>query len=259
MPRLALLLVSALVWLLWALLVVAWTPLVTLAWATTAWWDRRRVIAGRAFRLCARAAVAVNPFWSVRVEGRLPADRSRPYVVVCNHESMADVVLVGCLPWEMKWLSKRAILRIPFMGLMMWMVGDVGVRRRDPESRRRASDRLRRWIERGVSVILFPEGTRAPAEELLPFHQGAFRLALETGAPVLPLAVSGTRQALARGSLAFGRARAVVRILEPVPARGSPESEEDVQRLTARVRALIDEARRRPPAPGRGGRGRGPG
>ncbi|MDP2529293.1 MAG: lysophospholipid acyltransferase family protein [Candidatus Palauibacterales bacterium] len=246
MRRLASLIVSALVWTLWALLVVAWTPMVTVVWACTAPWDRRRLAAGRLFRLCARAAIRVNPFWSVRFEGRLPRDRSVPYVVVCNHESMADVVLVGCLPWEMKWLSKRAILRTPFLGLMMRLVGDVAVRRRDAKSRKRAYERLREWLWRGVPVIIFPEGTRAPTPELLPFHEGAFRLALETGSPILPLALTGTRRALAKGSIVFGRARAVIRILEPVEADGDAGDPEDVARLTARVREAIDRARRRP-------------
>jgi 1-acyl-sn-glycerol-3-phosphate acyltransferase len=248
MSRLASLLVSAPVWIAWALLVMLWTPLVAAAWLCTAWWDRRRLVAGRVFRTCAPAAITLNPFWSVRFEGSLPSGRSRPYVVVCNHESLADVVIVGCLPWEMKWLSKLAILRIPFLGLMMRMVGDVAVRRHDPESRRRAYEKLRSWLERGVPVIIFPEGTRALTEELLPFHEGAFRLALETGVPILPLALSGTRQAIHKGSLQFGRARAVIRILEPVSPEGSPEDPEDVARLTARVRELIDRARRLPPS-----------
>ncbi len=119
------------------------------------------------------------------------------------------------------------------------------------DSRRRAYERLREWLRRGVPVIVFPEGTRAPTPELLPFHEGAFRLALETGVPILPLALRGTRRALAKGSLVFGRARAVIRILEPVEAVGDPEDPEDVARLTAHVRELIDEARRRPVEPGR--------
>lgn len=240
-------LVSVLVWATWGLLVIAWTPAVTLVWALTAWWDRDRRIAGRLFRRCARAAVRVNPLWSVRFEGRIPTDRPGPYVVVCNHESLADPVLVGCLPWEMKWLSKRSIARIPFLGWMMWLVGDVPVRRRDPESRSLAYARLRGWLERGMPIIVFPEGTRAPTTELLPFHDGAFRLALETGTPVLPLALSGTREALAKGSLRFGRARAVVRILEPVDVSGDPEDPADVERLRERVRDLIDRSRKRPP------------
>lgn len=235
-------LASALVWGLWTALVVLWTPLVAAVTLVTVWWDPRRRIAGRVFRYCAVVAIHVHPLWSVRIEGRLPPSESGPYVVVSNHESLADVVIVGCLPREMKWLSKRDVLLIPFLGLMMLLVGDVPVRRGDAESRSRAYDRLRRWLVRGMSVLIFPEGTRSPTRDLLPFRNGAFRLAVETRTPVLPIALSGTRDAIRKGSLLFRPATAVVRILEPVPVGGlGPDA---VESLRDEVRDRIDAARK---------------
>lgn len=231
--------VSALVWLAWGLLVICWTPIVFLVWLATAWWDERRWYAGRTFRVCAALALRLNPLWTLDVVGRLPEDRRGPYVVVCNHVSLADVVIVGSLPWETKWVSKIAVFRIPLLGLMMRMAGDIPVRRRDVESRARAYDRLKAWIERGASVNIFPEGTRSKTGELLPFRNGAFRLALETGTPVLPLAVQGTRAAIEKGSLVFGQARARLAILEPIPVEGT----DDVAALRDDVRERIRRAR----------------
>lgn len=229
------------VWFAWGMIVLVWTPAVVLLWLLTAWWDRPRWYVSRFFRLCARAAVAVNPLWSVHFRGTLPPERGRAHVVVSNHVSLADVALIGSIPWEMKWISKSANFWIPFLGLMMWLAGDVYVKRDDRESRSRAYDRLKTWIERGSSVIVFPEGTRSRTGEMLPFRNGPFRLAIETRAPVLPMAVHGTRRAIEKGSLFFGRASAQVAVLDPIPVEDL--GMDDVEELRDEVRRRIQRAR----------------
>lgn len=232
---------SFLVWIVWQLLVILWTPVVALALVFTGWWDRPRWITGRVFRFGARILVALNPFWKVRVEGQVPSRDAHPFVAIANHESLADVVLIGCLPWDMKWLSKASNFRVPFLGQMMRMAGDIEVRRSDAESRATSMLDMKKWLERGASVMIFPEGTRSPTSEMLPFRNGAFRLAIETGRPIQPLAVSGTRFAISKGSMRFGRANVVVRVLAPVPTVGLGQA--DVVSLRNRVRGLIEEAR----------------
>ncbi len=232
---------SFIVWVGWELLLIVWTPVVALVLAATGWWDRPRWITGRAFRLGARILVALNPYWSVRMEGYRPARGAHPFVAVSNHESLADVVLIGTLPWDMKWLSKASVFRVPFLGLMMRMSGDVSVRRDEPASRAVSYGALKTWLDRGASVMVFPEGTRSPTTEMLPFKNGAFRLAIETGRPIQPMAVTGTRNAIQKGSMRFGRADVVVRVLEPVSTAGM--GPDDVAALRERVRHLIDSAR----------------
>jgi 1-acyl-sn-glycerol-3-phosphate acyltransferase len=235
---------SACVWVLWTVIVVAWCLVVTVVFVLTAWWDRRRWYTGRVFRLGSKLLVAVNPWWSVEIVGTPPPRDTEPFVAVCNHESLADILLVGTLPFDMKWLSKSQIARIPVLGWMMWMAGDIVVNRGDSKSRGRSYEEMVRWIERGASVMIYPEGTRTRTGELLPFRNGAFRLALETGRPIQPLSVSGARQAIRADSALFGRARVTVRILEQVSTEGMSDS--DLNQLRDSVRDLI--ARSRGPA-----------
>jgi 1-acyl-sn-glycerol-3-phosphate acyltransferase len=89
--------------------------------------------------------------------------------------------------------------------------------------------------------MIMPEGTRSPDDHLLPFHDGAFRVAIESGVPILPMAVAGTRHAMAKNSLRFNRARAVVRVLDPVETAGLTQA--DVPTLRDRVREMITRAR----------------
>ena len=232
---------SFLVWVAWQLLVIVWTPVVGIALLLTGWWDRPRWIAGRVVRFGARLLVALNPFWSVRTVGHVPDRGSHPFVAVANHESLADIVLIGSLPWDMKWLSKASIFRVPLLGQMMRMAGDIGVERGSARSRGASYGALLSWINRGASIMIFPEGTRSRTTEMLPFRNGAFRLAIETGAPILPLAVHGTRTAIRKGSMQFGNARVVVRILDPVPTAGL--GLDDLDELRSAVRRDIEDAR----------------
>ena len=234
-------LVSLWVWASSALVVLIWTPLMALVYLFTAPRDPGRYVVGRWFRRAAVTIVKLNPLWRFRTVGVEIADPRRPYVAVANHESFADIFLISHLPWEMKWLSKDAIFRIPLMGWMMRMAGDVAVARGDMRSRLQALDECRDRLMKHVSVMIMPEGTRSANGELGPFRDGAFRLAVETGCPILPIAVAGTRNAIAKGSWVMNRARAVARVLPPVDTMVL--TLDDVTALRERVRAMIAEAR----------------
>ncbi len=235
-------LINAWVWTVTVLLVIVGFVYVSLVWLATAAFDPGRYAAGRAFRQIAMWQVWVNPYWHFRTGGYRPADPRNPYVAVSNHESYADIFLISHLPWEMKWLSKDTIFRIPVMGWMMRMALDVPVRRGDATSGRDALDLCRDRLTKRVSVMIFPEGTRSRGGDLLPFKDGAFRLAIEAGVPILPIAVAGTRPAMAKGSFQFRPSTAECRVLDPIPTEGMTAA--DVPALRDRVRQVIDDARR---------------
>ena len=215
---------------------------VALVWLVTAPFDRGRYHAGRAFRQLAMVCSKLNPLWHFETDGQPPADPRHPYVAVSNHESYADIFLISHFPWEMKWLSKDTIFRIPVMGWMMRMAKDIPIKRGKRESVVSAMQGCRDRLGRRVSVMIFPEGTRSMTDELLPFKDGAFKLAIEAGVPILPIAVAGTRDCMAKHSFAFRRARAKARVLPPIPTAGM--TSQDVAALRDRTRALIDAERR---------------
>lgn len=236
-------LISAWIWVTTAVVALIFLPILAVVFVFTAPFDPGRYKVGRWFRRTAVSAVKLNPLWDFRTSGVRIEDPRHPYVAVSNHESMADIFLISHLPWEMKWLSKEAVFRIPVMGWMMRMAGDVPIRRTNRSSRFEAIEQCRDRLNRRVSVMIFPEGTRSKTGELLPFKDGAFRLAIEEQLPILPMAVAGTRKAVRKGSLAIGKARAEVRVLEPIPTTGLTLA--DVPALRERVRAQIQEERDR--------------
>lgn len=203
--------------------------------------DATRRRTGRWFRDIGVACTRLCPLWDLGVYGELPADPPKRTVVVCNHCSQADPFLISYLPWEMKWLSKASIMKTPIVGWLMHLAGDIPVVRGDRDSASEAMRRCREYLEHDMPVMIFPEGTRSTSDELLPFKDGAFRLAIETRADVLPLALSGTRTALKKHDWRLGRCKALVTVGEPISTREM--TLDDVPRLKEEARAQITALR----------------
>ena len=199
--------------------------------------DPARYTTGRVFRWFGSQITRVNPAWDVRITGDAPLDPRRPYVVVSNHQSNADIPLVSRLPWEMKWVAKKELFDVPLLGWEMKIAGDIAVDRRDAESRGRVLARARRYLAQRCSVMFFAEGTRSRDGRVKAFQDGAFRLAIEAGVPVLPLAIDGTMNALPKHGWVFSRATCRVHVFAPVETAGLGLG--DVAALRERVRETI--------------------
>jgi len=234
---------SALLWASCVIVVILWTPLILFYRLFTFPWDRDRYRVGRLFHDSAAFVARINPFWKFRILDDVHPDDRRPYVFVANHSSFTDVFLLASLPWEMKFLSKKAIFRIPLLGWQMTIAGDVPIVRGDRENVQAAMRQLRDRLDHRLSVIFFPEGTRSPDGSLGEFREGAYRLAIEAGVAVLPLAIYGASSSLPKHSLVFQPTTATVVVLPPEPTEGLTAA--DAPRLAARVRDRIAEAIRK--------------
>ena len=228
-------------WVVLAVLVAVFTPIVALIRLVTMPFDKGAYAAGYVFRKLTPIHSALTPQWNFSTSGTLPDDMRRPYVAVANHESFVDILLISHLPTEFKWLSKAEIMKIPVLGWMMRLARDIPLERGDTTSGRAALDQARERLATNVSVMIFPEGTRSKTGEMRKFRAGAFKLAIEGQHPILPIAVHGTRDCLRKDDWRLGRARAEVRVLEPISTVGL--TDDDLPELRSRVRAAIEAGR----------------
>lgn len=227
-------------WFVLVVVIVVWTPLVAFVRLVTAPFDPAAYHAGLLFRRLTVVHERLNPLWKFEVSGELPADPRHPYVVVSNHESFVDILLISHLPFEMKWMSKSDFFRYPFVGWMMRLARDIRLERHDKKSGIRALQECRNRLDQRVSVMIFPEGTRSASGELAEFKDGAFRLAIDAGVPILPLAVVGARDALIKHDWRFGVSHAEVRVLAPIPTDGLTKN--DVATIRDQARSAIAAA-----------------
>ena len=237
--------VSVWAWLALGISVIVTLPRVTVLWLLTRRSDPGRYRTGFAFRQLAVIHQKLNPLWKFSVTGTIPSDPRRPYMVVANHESFVDILLIAHLPFEMKWLSKSEFFRYPLIGWMMRMAGDIRLDRGDRKSKVRVLHEMQDRLSKQVSVMVFPEGTRSQSGELGDFYYGAFRVAIQAGVPILPLAVIGTRDALIKRDWRFGSSHAEVRVLDPIPTEGLTRADTAALRDRARaaIAAALDEMR----------------
>jgi 1-acyl-sn-glycerol-3-phosphate acyltransferase len=219
------------------MLILAWLPLLGIIRLL----DRTpaRLRTGRWFRRLGMAIVKVNPAWTVHVSGEHNAESGRPYLVLSNHFSLADIPLISLLPWEMKWIAKAELFRLPFIGWMMRMAGDIPVDRR---SRRGAQALLqaKSYLQQRCPVMVFPEGTRSVDGRVYPFTDGVFQLAIKTKVPILPVAVEGSQACLPKGSWKIGKPQDIfLKVFPPIDT--SNMTGKDVTQLRDRVRQMIVE------------------
>jgi 1-acyl-sn-glycerol-3-phosphate acyltransferase len=234
-------LLSVWAWFVLGVVIIVWTPLVAVTRLATLR-DPAAYRAGHLFRKLAVAHQRLNPLWTFEISGTMPDDPRRPYIAVANHESFVDILLLSHLPFEMKWMSKSDFFGYPLVGWMMRMARDIRLERGDRASRAQALDECRDRLAKHVSVMIFPEGTRSHTGELQPFKDGAFSLSVETGLPILPMAIVGTRDALIKHDWRFGRSDAEVRVLDPIEPGTGPDAVDDLRNRThaALAAALAD-------------------
>jgi len=229
---------SSLFWLFIVVSSIVLFPIAVLIWAGTVLFDRRLVLLHQFTCFWASLYTWLNPVWRVHIEGREKIRNDIAYVMVANHMSLLDILVLFRLFRHFKWVSKIENFRVPAIGWNMSMNRYIKLRRGDAESVGRMMSACKEALLSGSSIMMFPEGTRSADGRLKAFKNGAFTLALETCAPVLPIVLRGTSDALPkRGFVLQGRHEIRVRVLDAIlPAEFAGMT---VESLTAHVRAVI--------------------
>ena len=165
-----------------------------------------------------RTVIRWSSIWRIVVTGREHLQRGKHYILVANHQSLLDILAVcAALPINFKFLAKRELFQIPVMGWAMAAVGYIPVDRASHKSGGEAMHRITRVLKKGVSVLLFPEGTRSPDGKIHALKMGAFKLARDNKVEILPIVIDGTGQALPKKSwLVKKKSTFIVSIGKPV-------------------------------------------
>ncbi len=138
-------------------------------------------------------------FIPVTMDGQENIKKGQSYVFVANHASMFDVFLIyGWLPVVYKWLMKKEIRKIPFVGTACKAAGHIYVDRSNPRMAAKSLQEVKAALHDGVCTVIFPEGTRSKDGKMGRFHRGAFQIALDLGLPVIPLSLSGCYEVMNR-------------------------------------------------------------
>jgi 1-acyl-sn-glycerol-3-phosphate acyltransferase len=175
------------------------------------------------------------------VDWRTRLDEKTPYVFMANHLSTVDIwALFAALPLRLRMIAKKQLARIPIFGWAMWAGRFIFIDRANAVAARRSIEEAKRRIRGGENVLLFPEGTRSRTGELGPFKKGGFHLALDAGVPIVPVAISGAREAMPAGSLLLRPGHVRIVVCEPISTTGLGDADREM--LLEKVRGTIAAA-----------------
>ena len=224
--------------------IAVYTIVLGAASITSSLFDRRGYFAHR----CARAwswLILATTGVDVRIEGLERLTPGRTYVFVANHQSIYDIpVLFWSLPFQLRIIAKESLGRFPVLGPHLKRTGHMLVDRRRPD-RSGIFGWANTLTSNGLSLIVFPEGTRSPDGYLGKFKGGGFSLAMQAGLPIAPISVVGSRHVMRKGELTTRPGRVTLVVHDPIETAAHPDLSrgEPGEPATAAVRALAERVR----------------
>lgn len=231
-------LLSSVFWAFLTLSSIALFPVALVIWAVTLPFDRRLVVLHQFTCFWGSLYTWLNPAWPITIIGREKLDSQRAVVMVANHLSFLDILVLFRLFSHFKWVSKVENFRAPFIGWNMSLNRYIPLNRGSKKSVLEMMQACEKTLQAGSSIMMFPEGTRSPNGRTRSFKTGAFEIAMQTGKAIQPLVISGSANALPkRGFVLQGRHPITVRVLDPIPAQDF--GDRNAERLAEDVRAVI--------------------
>jgi len=230
------------VWLSSIVFIMLAFPVALFLWLISLLFDERRLMNNRWMVIQGIVLTKMSPFWKVITEGREKIDQNQAYVIVPNHHSLLDIVFFNMLRHRLRWVSKVEIFKVPLVGWEMRMVKYIELVRGNKSSVIKMMEECVKSLREGISIVIFPEGTRSLTGAIGKFKTGAFQIAIKTDKPLLPVLIDGTGEIMPKkGGVIFRNRRVVrIRVLDPISpgqfGTGNPEE------LAERVHALMVNA-----------------
>ena len=197
--------------------------------------DKKRAVVHKLSEWLTDTVFLFAPGMRREVIGVENIDPKQAYVVVLNHQSMVDILSIYNLPLIFKWVSKKEVYRIPLVGRLLLMHGDIVINRASAkEAMQLVHSKGKEWLKKGASVSIFPEGTRSKDGEIHNFKAGAFILAKDAGVPILPIVLDGTSTLVRKGWMINWKNVITIKVLPPIPAE--EVASRDIKDVMAQVK-----------------------
>ena len=221
--------------------IILWVVLTTFFWGLIAIFTSFFTRTGNPVHIIARLWARGILFASrinVSVYGLANIDPNQSYIYMSNHQSNFDIpVLLAHLPVQFRWLAKAELFKIPIFGRAMRGAGYVEIDRFNQESAFESIREAASRMKNGISVMIFPEGTRSRDGKIRPFKKGGFIMALDSGVPIVPVILKGTRSIMEKSSLKINTGEVTLKITAPISTTGFSRENKDV--LIESVRTVI--------------------
>ncbi len=210
-------LLSIISWFTGIVILLVMFPLTFVIWLITMPFDKKRSAVHHILVYQSIILSYLIPAWKIRIEGRGKISKDLTYVIISNHQSILDTILINIIGLRFKWISKIETFKIPVIGWYLRMADYITVDRSDDVSKEKMLERSLGFLKEGTSIMIFPEGTRSPDLSIGFFKRGAFQLAINAGVPILPVLIDGTGNILPKhGLMVKGRSVVSINIFDPV-------------------------------------------
>ena len=249
LKRLLLFVFSVLYWIWFILTNIIFFSIALIIWTVTVLFDKRLVLIHLFSCFWGHSYIWLNPLWPLKITGRNNIKRGRPYVIISNHQSMVDILVLYGLFRHYKWVSKKENFSIPIIGWLMRLNRYIEIERGRTGSYLTMMKKINSALRSGSSILMFPEGTRNPGRGLGPFRDGAFRMALENKVGLIPVILNGTADTIPKGKIILtGKHRIRVKVLPEIPYesfRGKKPGElmSEVREIMLKEYAEISDSR----------------
>lgn len=203
-------------WVTYGLSLALALPLALLGYLVGYRIDPLRKWPNRAFMSFGQNFFRFNPFWKKEVIGLDKVSLDQPTVFIGNHQSFIDMPVLASLPFNMKWVSKQELFKLPVVGWLLKMSGHISVDR-GKKGAIHSLDKIKPYVENNIPVMIFPEGTRSRVGELKPFKNGAFIISKKNNYALQPIVIEGTYDIMPPGGWRVKwKGRIYISILEPI-------------------------------------------
>jgi 1-acyl-sn-glycerol-3-phosphate acyltransferase len=232
---------SIMVWLIGICFIVVTFPLTLITWLLTYPFDKEKAITHMLLMYESRLLLFLIPIWTIHFEGREKAMKGTTYVIISNHQSLLDTLMINSLRYKYKWISKIENFNVPVIGWYLKMARYITVDRGNEESKVEMLGKSLDCLRNKISIMIFPEGTRSTNNEIGFFKRGAFQLAIQANTPIIPILIDGTGGILPKHGLIFGSGhRITINVLDQVNPKDFGTDNPDI--LALKFSALMKSA-----------------